>query len=189
MSTNVEIESKSMLTKDEYEKLLSNFDTAKIYKQINYYIDSKDLILSTKKYGLRVRIKNDEFELTLKVPLEEGKLEINQQISNNSFENLKNNNDFPNGEIKKFLEQKLNIDSTLLFILGNLTTYRLDLPFKSSLISIDKSKYNSVIDYEIECEDASLKIAKQNLKDFLSRFDIEYKKSPASKLKRFLKTL
>lgn len=189
MSQSLEIESKAILTKEEYDHLISNFDHNTIYRQLNYYIDSKDLIIRKKDCGLRVREKEGSFELTLKVPAKKGKIEINQQISDISFYNLCKSQIFPDGEVSKHLKDILGIDASSLYVLGELITDRIDVGFKESLISIDKSMYNSIIDYEVECEDESMEKAILHLKEFLNQFDIEYKKSPGGKLKRFLETL
>lgn len=189
MSTNLEIEFKADLLKEDYESLLSNFDKSKIYRQVNYYIDDNKLSIRDAKCGLRVREKDNEFELTLKVTEKVGKTEINQQISDKMFENLAKSNYFPDGEVKQYLEEKLGIDTTAIHILGELVTDRLDINYKSSLISIDKSEYNSITDYEIECEDSSMENSQVNLLEFLAKYNIEYKKSHGGKLKRFLTTL
>ena len=189
MSTNLEIEVKSELTKEDYEKLLKVFPNAKIYSQINYYIDSKDFKVRNAKCGLRIRKIRDDFELTLKVPAKEGKIEINQQIPNILYKKLAKSNLFPDGEVKQYLEGKLGIETSKLSILGELKTERFDLDYLGALISIDKSYYHNIIDYEIEIEDKSLDDAMAHLKQFLKENDIEYKKSPGSKLKRFIETL
>ena len=54
-----------------------------------------------------------------------------------------------------------------------------------SLISIDKSKYNGITDYEIECESNSLEIANSTIKQFCEQNNVKYKKSELSKLARF----
>lgn len=185
MSTNLEIEYKRDLVKEEYEKLISNFDASKIYKQTNYYLDDKNHSISKSKCGLRIRKINDEIELTLKVDKKEGKLEINQQIPNISIKSFI----FPDGEVKQYLETKLGIKIKNIYPLGKLITNRLDIEFKSSLISIDKSEYNGITDYEIECEDNSMEIASCNLNEFLDKYQIKSQSSTGSKLKRFLKTL
>ena len=185
MSTNLEIEYKRYLSKEEYEKLISNFDASKIYKQTNYYLDDKNHSISKNKCGLRIRNINDEIELTLKVNQREGKLEINQQIPNISFKSFV----FPDGEVKQYLEDKLGINVKEIYPLGSLITNRLDVEFKSSLISIDKSEYNGITDYEIECEAESMELAKSNLDEFLDKYKIKSQSSTGSKLKRFLKTL
>ena len=189
MSTNLEIEFKSKLLEEEYNSLLLKYSNQKSYSQTNYYIDDKNRSIISKKCGLRIREKEGCFELTLKVPSNDGKIEINQQISNEIFKNLLNCNVFPNGEVKDFLTTNLKVKTDNLYVLGKLVTLRLDLNYKTSLISIDKSSYNSKIDYEIECEDTSITSAKNNLLDFLKENKIAYKQSSGNKLDRFLKTL
>ena len=189
MSTNLEIEFKSKLLEEEYYSLLLKYSNQKSYSQTNYYIDDKNRSIISKKCGLRIREKNGCFELTLKVPSNDGKIEINQQISNEIFKNLLNCNVFPIGEVKDFLTNNLKVKTDNLYVLGKLVTLRLDLNYKTSLISIDKSSYNSKIDYEIECEDTSITSAQNNLLDFLKENKIAYKQSSGNKLDRFLKTL
>ena len=189
MSTNLEIEFKSKLLEEEYNSLLLKYSNQKPYSQTNYYIDDKNRSIISKKCGLRIREKDGCFELTLKVPSNDGKIEINQQISNEIFKNLLNCNVFPSGEVKDFLTNNLKVKTDNLYVLGKLVTLRLDLNYKTSLISIDKSSYNSKIDYEIECEDTSITSAKNNLLDFLKENKIGYKQSSGNKLDRFLKTL
>ena len=189
MGTNVEIEVKSPLSKEEYDKLISAFSNIKIYTQVNYYFDTKSLEIISKKCGLRLREKDSAFELTLKVPHEEGKLEINQQIPDKIAKSLLNEHIFPDGEVLTYLTNVLGIKLKEIFCLGKLVTKRADIPYKDALISIDESTYNNIVDYEIEIEDSSLPLAKKHLKEFLAQFDIETKKSPGSKLKRFVNSL
>ena len=189
MSTNLEIELKSDISQEDYEKIISQFDSSKIYLQTNYYIDDKDLSVRYLKCGLRVRQKDDNFELTLKITQEVGRLEINQQISNKIFKKLVDRKVFPKGEVRDCLENKLGLDIARLYVLGELKTYRLDVPYKTGLICIDKSEYNGVTDYEVECEDNSEEEAEKHLHEFLEENNIEYKRSWGTKLKKFLETL
>ena len=189
MSTNLEIESKASLRKEEYENLIASFDSSKIYEQINYYIDTALLDIRETKCGLRIRQVGDEFELTLKVPDGDGKLEINQQISNISVQKCLKDDLFPTGEVLDYIQANLGIKREQPHVLGKLVTNRLDVTYKSSLISIDKSMYNGFTDYEIECEDGSLESSLKNLKDFLAEHDVKYRENKRSKLRRFLETL
>lgn len=189
MGTNLEIELKAKIDKNEYDFLIQKYDGSGIYSQINFYLDDSDLTIRQNKCGLRIRKINNDFELTLKVPEGDGKLEINQQINKEIFNFCRENGVFPNGEVKDYLNQKMHIDTSKISILGKLETDRLDIEFKSSLISIDKSHYNGITDYEIECESNSLTNAKQHLIEFLKENGIEYRKQSDSKLKRFLNTL
>jgi len=188
MSTNLEIEAKALLTREEYNKILSSLDK-KSYVQINYYFDTKDLFLVSKKLGLRIREKNNTFELTLKIKQKEGKLEINQTLSKEkALEMLKSFN-VPHGEIRLFLEANYKEIINQISLVATLKTTRTDFEYKDSLISIDHSEYSDKEDYEIEAESTSMKLAKENIKDFLSSFKIEYKENSQTKLSRVLDTI
>lgn len=189
MSKNLEIEVKAIINKEEYNALLKTYSRYKNYEQTNYYIDDKSLSIRKKKCGLRIREKCGDFELTLKYPFEDGKMEINQSISQKIFENCRDNNLFPAGEVSDYLTKELGIDINSLSMLGSLITFRCDIPYKTSLISIDRSLYNFREDFEIEVEDNSKEIAKKHLQEFLKKNGIEYRKSQGSKLKRFLDSL
>lgn len=185
MSKNLEIEAKAMLDEKSYHLLVNHLKT---YKQINYYLDNtfKD-IRNNSNIGLRIRYKNNEYELTLKVDLDEGKMEYNHILSTADFKAFKEKGYLPDCEVTRMLKS-LNVRFPL-HILGEMITYRSDLNYKTSLISIDKSEYNSNVDYEIESEDTSMEIARQNLEDFLNKNHIEFKANVVSKYKRFIKTI
>lgn len=189
MSTNLEIESKVTIDKEAYDKIEALFSSLPTYRQVNYYVCSKELLTKIDTYGMRIREKNGHFELTLKVKKDVGKLEINQEITRKTLLKLKYFKIFPNGEIKDFLISNGVCNVNKLRIIGSMTTYRKDIQFLSSLISVDKSVYNGHIDYEIECEAQNIDVSINSLKEFLSQNEIEYKKSEHSKLARFLRTL
>ena len=185
----LEIESKSMLKKEEYFSLISAYKNIKKYKQINYYISSEEMLKKVKDFGLRIREKNHKFELTLKITEKVGKTEINQEITRKSLVNLKYFHKFPSGEISNFLIGNNICDVSKLHIIGKLVTIRKDIKIEDSLFSIDKSKYNGKIDYEIECENQSIEKAEKDLKNFLEKYNISYQKSEHNKLARFLNTI
>lgn len=184
MSRNLEIEVKGLLSKEEYEKIIHGFPNENPYVQINYYIDTKDFEIKSNKCGLRIRFKDDKYELTLKITQEEGKLEINQDLTKKDYELFGNCGVFPSGEVKDYIEQILHVDISKLFIFTSMETTRLDVPFEGSLISIDKSICLGEIDYEIECESISLEKAQNDIEKFLKIYNLKYIKFASSKLKR-----
>ena len=188
MSTNLEIESKAMLAKLDYQKLMDSFSHIESYTQINYYISSKELLNKVSKYGMRIRKKNNAFELTLKDKNDDEIIEINQEITRKSYIFLKYFHRFPDGDVKDYLVQNMIANPDELRIIGKMKTIRKDIKLQSSLLSIDKSIYNHHVDYEIECEDKTPIAAKTNLQVFLAQHEIVYKKSEYSKLARFLQT-
>lgn len=186
MSTNLEIESKVMISKDAYKHLLKNLLDSKKYIQTNYYISIKDFKNFNPKFGLRIRKLHHNYELTLKEDLGDSKMEINQKISRKSYIFFRIHHIFPKGEVLDFLNQKSVCNPLNLRIIGKMKTTRTDINFNNSLISIDKSRYNHLTDYEVECEDTSLINAETKLKMFLDSCQVKYEKSKYSKLARFL---
>lgn len=182
MSQNLEIEAKSMLDESNYLKLIKG-NEKNCYIQINYYIDTMHFDVHEKKLGLRIRLKDGAYELTLKIRQSEGKLEINQSITEFDFLTFKESNILPNGEVKDaLLKQKINIEKLRIFT--ELKTTRLDVNYKTSLISIDKSEFNGITDYEIECEDKSMEIAEANLIEYLNKNEVPFNENFVSKLRR-----
>lgn len=161
MNSNIEIEVKVLLLKDEYDTIIRELQLDKYRKvtQTNHYIDTKDSFLKKNGIALRVREKNEEFELTLKTPLSEGLLEKHDRISWRDFDLLKDENVFPEGGIKKFLEI-LGVNIEDLSILTSLTTERIEIDYKGGILCVDKNHYSGMTDYELEVEFTSIEGAR-----------------------------
>ena len=67
MHSNIEIEAKVLLQKEQYDQVVSylHLERYKKIKQTNHYIDSTSRVLRDNDFALRVREK-DDFVLTLK---------------------------------------------------------------------------------------------------------------------------
>lgn len=162
MNSNIEIEVKVLLLKDEYDTIIRELRLDKYRKvtQTNHYIDTKDSFLKRNGIALRVREKDEEFELTLKTPLSEGLLEKHDRISWRDFDLLNDENVFPEGGIKKFL-QILGVKIEDLSILTSLTTHRIEVDYKGGTVCVDKNHYSGITDYELEVEATSIEGAKE----------------------------
>ena len=77
---HLEIELKTLLKKDEYNRLKDQFTGVTPVLQKNYYIDTPDFELREKKVAMRIRTFEDWAELTLKVPQSVGNMEYNQTL-------------------------------------------------------------------------------------------------------------
>ncbi len=172
MSTNIEIESKVLLSKENFEKVIEalHADRYKRVKQTNHYIDSDNQSLRRLGCALRIREK-DDFVLTLKTPLSEGLLEKSQTITWKQYEMFDKDNVFPEGPIKVFLEI-LGIKVDELHILTSLTTDRIEIPYKEGTISLDRNSYSGVIDYEVEMEHTSMEHAEDCLIEICKMADV-----------------
>ncbi len=180
MNSNIEIEAKVLLKAQEYDTLFAFFqkNVPSIYDQTNYYIDGDDKFLKKVHHlSLRVR-KIDTYDLTIKIPLKEGKKEVHQIIEEEEFLNLKNNQVFPKGDILNLLV-KNNIDISKLKIINQLRTIRYEISYSGAIACLDKNFYNGKIDYELEVEASSLKKAEEICREILNKFnifDIEFNK-------------
>ncbi|MFA6625005.1 MAG: CYTH domain-containing protein [Bacilli bacterium] len=180
-SNNIEIESKVLLSKSDYEKIIVklNFGNKNIV-QTNYYLDSEDRDL--KNYGmvLRVRKTVDVVKLTMKAPMSEGLLEKNQVLNEKESSALLDHDIFPRGDIHDFLEI-LHIDPSTLKVLANLTTERKEIQYQDTMLDVSKNTYSGKVDYELECDSDSTLKSQGTLRDICSDLDIEFKLNTLSK--------
>lgn len=172
MSNAIEIEAKAIVKEEDYRKLATKFEGHPRYIQINYYVDSDDRILSKEGLGLRVRLKDGKYNMTLKTPLSQGLLEKNADMDKESFLSFRDHGRFPNNDIKRFLTM-LDIDVSTLKIVTSLTTDRTDVEYEGGLLSIDKNNYSGITDYEIEFEYNNLKGSERILKELFEKEGIE----------------
>ncbi|WP_373755324.1 CYTH domain-containing protein, partial [Jeotgalibaca porci] len=107
MSQQVETEFKNLLTKEEYEMLIIDFnleDTEPV-QQTNVYYDSPDWKLRKLGMGLRIRLYDNYAEQTLKSPISEHKmLETTDRLTHEEGQNF-----VDSGELKRdgFIAKKL----------------------------------------------------------------------------------
>ena len=174
MSSNIEIEAKVLLLKDEYNAIIEKLNLQKYrkIKQTNHYIDTPDRYLKKNGIALRIREKDEELELTLKTPLSEGLLEKNENISWRDFENLSERQIFPDGNIRKFL-LILGVKVSDLKVLTSLCTERIHVEFEGFGLALDKNIYSNIVDYELEVESSSIERAQQEIENILNECDIK----------------
>lgn len=183
MSNAIEIEAKALVNKEEYSRLAKLFPTATRYLQTNYYIDSADRVLAKAGIALRIREKAGQFELTLKTPLSQGLLEKSVPITMNEFGALRDFNEFPKNDLRRFLTMlDFNVDD--LKILASLTTDRIDVEYEGGLLSIDRNSYGGKVDFEVEFEYNNMEGAKKILGEFLKSNGIDVPFSKVSKTAR-----
>ncbi|MEZ7609221.1 CYTH domain-containing protein [Staphylococcus capitis] len=185
MATNNEIEFKQILTKDLYDKIFNTyFKNEKPFSQTNYYIDTKGFKLRDHRSALRIRVKDNSYEMTLKVPAEVGLMEYNHPTN----VNLKMNDTLSNSklpdDIRNIIEGQFNVSEDELIILGDLTTLRVETHYQNELLVLDKSEYLNKVDYELEFEVDSYNEGYEKFKQLLQEFDIKHEK-PLNKVQRF----
>jgi uncharacterized protein YjbK len=190
MSEHLEIEFKTLINKQNFHRLITYFTITEeqFFTQKNYYYDSSDFALKEKHMGLRIRTFAETAELTLKIPANEGLLEINESLSLLEAEHFLSTYSFPKkGAVYERLCQ-LGVDPTQLQIFGSLITRRAEIRLPQGLLALDESWYNNHHDYELELEVSDAKFGRQAF-DFLLH-DLAIPLAPApNKIQRLFQTL
>jgi len=179
MSQQNEIEFKTLLTKDDYNRIVQYYQLQDkdFHTQKNCYFDTSDQKLASKHCGLRIRQLATYGELTLKTPAKVGLLETTDQLSVEQTEQLINQQKIlTNGHVAgKLAEYSITAKDLILF--AELTTKRAEFPIDEGLLALDESWYANQHDYELELEVENSEKGKEDFKKLLAKFDITY--SPA----------
>ncbi|MCG9795659.1 CYTH domain-containing protein [Staphylococcus argenteus] len=187
MAINHEIEFKQIITASLYETLQEKyFKNCVLFKQVNYYIDTPDFKLKQHRSALRIRVKDKQFEMTLKTPAEVGLMEYNHIISINPEIDMIIPNDSLPDDIRQILVKQFGVNDQSLSILGALTTYRQETQYQGDLLVLDKSEYLDTTDYELEFEVKDYDQGLQKFQSLLNEWNLEHKQ-PLNKVQRFFK--
>lgn len=210
MKKEIEKEIKYQLTeKDfkEFEKYIesSNYRRKECKHQVNYYIDTKEFLLMKNKITLRLRqmLDDNSFQLTLKIPKEKREDELVKHVKVKNEYTISLNNhqadEILNNKIKNYtnlLENYVPIlkDENIvneLKVIGKLYTERKNylLDEDDSVLSLDRSEYLDVEDYEIEWEAKDLNKASSFLNNIFEKLNITPKDKFDSKNSRFIRKL
>ena len=175
------VEFRTLLSEEEYNRLMERFKGNRMDMQTNHYFDTKRFSLKAHDASLRV-IERDTLTLILKKKkgynLQKFSLSINKEI----FDNICQTGIVPEGEIGSELAPLIGNQKLINFL--SLSTLRLFLPYKNGVLFIDKSHYLGQTDYELVYETSS-----HNLKEFvklIGEFELQYKKTE-KKIKRAFK--
>ena len=185
MSQNIEIEFKNMLTKEEYELLISHFhfNDSDFFEQENHYFDTRDFALKNKKAALRIRKKGQEYELTLKQPHPEGLLETNKSLSEEESRTIFETGVIHDEKIASLLKE-MNIDSSAIIYFGSLKTIRAEKDIGNGLLVLDHSFYLKKEDFELEYEVNDRVLGQQFFNELLHSLNIPIRKTD-NKVRRF----
>jgi|SRR5699024_2263569 len=186
MSQEIEIEFKTMLTKEEFELLRNRlpFPEQPIV-QINHYFETELFALKDYRSALRIREKNNHFTLTLKEPHHEGILETHDSLSEfDANQWLKGHPTTPNHVMSRL--DALSINVTDLRYYGSLQTKRFTYQDGKIDYMLDESQYHDMIDYELEIEAPSKDEGLQALRTLLQEQTLKYREAQP-KIARFFK--
>lgn len=168
MTTNKEIEFKTFITENEYEKLIKEFDLENnIFGQTNYYFDTEDTKLMQEKTVLRIRKKGSSYKLTKKTRAEVGADETHLLIAKDKADEL----------LKNGFNASIIGLPYFVYNIAELTTYRASTPYKDGVLFLDKSVYYGHVDYEIEYEVDDINQGQKDFIKFLDSHHIQFKES------------
>ena len=189
MMQELEIERKNLLTKDEYNRLITGLSLTEVTpeNQRNHYFETADFQLKQVGSALRIREKNGAYVLTLKEPQGDGLLETHEPLTKEEAHQLIANN----GVIKPTIATRikaLGVSVEALMFGGTLETNRIEVNQDDVLVVLDESHYLGHVDYELEVEGPSLKVTEARLAALLARFSITKKDTP-NKIARFYSAL
>ena len=171
-----EIEFKTLITKEQYESLINEFDLKdNVFCQINHYFDTNESKLHDEKIVLRIRQKGDNFKLTKK---EKGV--IGNDESHIFLTKEKAIDYISNG----FDADIINLPYQVKKV-AELTTYRSSTFYKHGKLFFDRSEYYGHIDYEIEYEAEHDEEGKNDFIKFMEEHNIEYKESPKKSVRAY----
>lgn len=184
---HLEIEYKTLLTKEEFNRIKEQMPQIEAVTQTNYYFDTDHFDLKANKMSLRIRTFADKAELTLKVPQKVGNLEYNHALLLDEAQKIIHNVQLPDIEIRQLISQAgINLDD--LRVLGSLTTVRREIATKIGLMALDYNRYVGIEDYELELEVSEAQKGQADFHAFLKTNRIEFKYAK-SKVARFSQTL
>lgn len=180
MKENIEIEYKILLSKEQFEKLASDYPQLVFITQVNTYYDTASHELRSKHCAMRIREKQGAFLFTLKSPSEQGLLEHEIAVQKNNPEV------FNTPEIKALLND-LGVNDEVIAI-AQCSTNRAVLLTDHAEICFDVNQYNGITDYEIEYEYINDHDGKPLFNELLSRIGMTYTVNCKSKIARAMES-
>src|SRR5690625_37117 len=187
MSQEIEIEFKNLLTKEAFDYLLKVFPfPTNGQTQVNYYFETDQFDLQKNRCALRIREKNNTYQLTLKEPHSDGILETHESISHQEEIHWLTSHIIYKQRIDEQLKQ-FNISLDALKYYGSLKTIRYEANVQDVLLVLDHSTYHGHSDYELEIEAKNKKSGIEFFNNILEQHHIEKKKTP-NKIERFFNT-
>lgn len=185
MNEQLEIEFKILLTKELFHQILLDYQNKikKDYIQINHYLTHP--ILQEKKYMLRIREKDHQYEMTLKRPYQGHRLETNLFISKEEKDQIINHQMIDNEIIDILKKEKINpLELQQQF---SLQTHRYDIQLEEGILSLDYNSYLNQEDYELEFETLDEEKGFLQFQEIIHHYRLDYQNNTPSKVQRALK--
>ncbi|WP_159574260.1 CYTH domain-containing protein [Streptococcus halichoeri] len=171
--TELEIEYKTLLSYQNYVKILKQMIAISPVTQVNHYFDTSDFQLKSHKMSLRIRTFTDHAELTLKVPETVGNREYNLALTSDQAKTILASNQLPPSEIAALIQESgIALDRIACF--GALTTVRREVQTSIGKMALDLNTYLGKTDYELELEVSDPEQGKKDFDAFLQENQLPF---------------
>ena len=180
MAKEIIAEFKTLLTKEEYNRIYETIKDHPGNLQTNYYFDTKRFTLKASDAMLRVKHR-EVYTLTLERKKGYNFVRIDEDMTEEQFKDLVENGIIHSEKIAQEVNDIIKGQKILNFM--NLATYRISVPYKKGKLSLDRCEYVNTVDYELEYEVANRNTGKLEFIQIIKDYNIAYKKSQV-KLKR-----
>ena len=176
MSVNIEKETRTMISHEEYVSICSDIFKSNPYapyvSQTNYYLDTEDFELTSNVRMVRIRNIGFDYELTYKERGEDGDIEINEYIAPRYVHKYLKKGSLPHGEVYNAVAAT-GLSPKKLKVITSLYTRRLSVKYDDYLLVVDMNRYDDIEDFNIEIEsDISVKHAQEILKKYCEQYHL-----------------
>lgn len=173
----IENEFKLMLSKEQYEKLLTAYDFKTIV-QTNHYYDTDDLQMSERHITVRVRELDGKYFFQMKLPT---------NVAHSRVELSKELDRLPEIFAGFVLTAFSGVECPEVKHIGTLKTTRSIWKFDGGEIDLDRSEYFDKTDYELEVEFTDEQAARAILSEIKGKLGISQNTDVCmGKVRRFL---
>lgn len=180
MTQELEIEFKTLLNTNDYQKIYHHyqFDKTPATIQSNIYFDTAKQDLQKKRFGLRIRQFTNDGELTLKTPTENlGLIETTDYLSDEQVKTLlANQTILETGAVASILKSH-NFSIKDFIPIAHLKTHRHEIKLPIGLLALDENWYGNSHDFELELEVPNEEQGKKDFQALLQSFNIGYQPS------------
>lgn len=173
-------EFKSLITREEYDRLLAAFPNVKDDMQTNHYFDTRRFSLKAVDISVRVR-ERDNFELTYKRKKGYAPIVKTFEIEKEDYENIKETGVLENEEVNKEISKYIKTQKLENYLsLGTLRKY---LPYLNGVLYFDITTYLGITDYEVGYSSKDYEHGKKTFVDIIRKYNLNYIKAE-KKIKR-----
>lgn len=144
MRKNTEIEYKTLVTCDQFERLLSHFPAFKTVTQTNTYFDTVDRKLKDLKMACRIRASDESIVATVKHKVGQEVMEYDVDLD--EFDATV----FRRDEFRRLFEE-VGVSESLV-VVGIAKTVRSTVDEPLGELCFDQNTYRGITDYELEFE-------------------------------------